>query len=365
MSKDFINDRIGEYLIPYIDEYVFDELSDSYLEKAGAKDILSGIPVPIKKTELTELTNLKIARSMAMVIGADVNFLHIDKYIEYIKRTFGEEIIPPLLNEGVELALKSEFEKACICFRGALLISGENSDALYCYGRACKDAYENGEGEEYVGRFKAESLDAFERMTLVSPEDERGFYFLGYAYLNLGLYMKAKLTFEEYLKLADVEPEETAGIPTEFLEDHKDIIQEVKDWVAKLESPVEVEKAYNLVLSGKYYQGIEALTPFTEDKRYKEWWPLYFYLGIAHKNYAGELLKDYSGEVRPEAYEPAITNFKKVLEFAPSDINTMEELIEIYETIKDDENAEKYRNKIKIVKKNMEEERAERNPDVS
>lgn len=346
-----IKDRISEYLIPYMDEYIFDELSDSYLEKAGAKDILSGIPVPLKKTDLAELTNVKIARSMAMVMGCDANFPHSDRYKEYIKRTFGEDFVPPLLNEGVELAVQGEYERACICFRGAMMIAPDNPDVFYCYGRSCKDCYENGEGEEYVGRFKAESLEAFERMTLIAPEDERGFYFLGYAYLNLGLYMKAKLTFEEYLKLADVEPEETAGIPREFLDDHNEIIQEIKDWVDKLDGPVEIERAYNMVLSGKYPEGVEALLPFTEDKRYRDWWPLYYYLGIAYKNL--------------DEMELAIENFTKVLKFSPSDIGTMEELVEVYDFIGDSEKADKYRKKIKVVQRNQEEERAEKNPYIS
>ena len=351
MKEELINDRIGGYLIPYLEEYLFDELSDGYLERSGAKDILSGVPVPIKKTELTELTNLRIARSMAMVIGCDINFPHKKEYLEYINRTFGKEFALPLLNEGVDLASSGEFERACICFRGAFFIDPDNIDSVYCYGRACKEAYENGEGEEYVGRFKAESLEAFERMTLMAPEDERGFYYLGYAYLNLGLYMKAKLTFQEYLRIADVEPEETAGIPVEFLEDHEEIIQEVKDWIGKLDGPVEIETGYNMILSGKYHEGIEVLSPYTEEKNYKDWWPLYYYLGVAQKSLGDP--------------DSAINNFIKVLSFAPSDIATMEELVEIYEAVGNDEKAEKYRNKISLVRRNMEEERAEKNPNLS
>ena len=34
MSEE-IRDRIGAYLKPYTEEYLFDELSDAYLKKAG------------------------------------------------------------------------------------------------------------------------------------------------------------------------------------------------------------------------------------------------------------------------------------------------------------------------------------------
>lgn len=213
-EMNMLQDRIGEYLIPRVDEFLFDELSDSYLAKAGIADILSGVPVPIRKTAMANLSTLVIAQNMAFIIGCDLNFKYRDNYVAYIRRTFTEEFAKPLIGDGVEAAAKSDFDSACIYFRAALLIDPENVDALYCYGRACKDSYEAGEGEEYIGRYKAESLDAFERLTLKKPDFDMGFYFLGYGYLNLGLYVKAKLTWETFRELSEnqEQKDEVAGM---------------------------------------------------------------------------------------------------------------------------------------------------------
>ena len=198
-------DRIYQYLAPHLNEMIFDELSYKYLEKAGLMDILADVPVPLRKDELNKITTLSIARSMAFVIGVDPAFKYKDNYVAYILRMFDKRFAEALIADGVDGASKNDFDYACIQFRAAMLIDPENINAYYCYGRACKDAYEMGEEEDFVGRFKAESLEAFEVATMKDPTHAEAHYFLGYGYLNMGLYMKAKLTWDEFMKLSDNE----------------------------------------------------------------------------------------------------------------------------------------------------------------
>ncbi len=332
-------DRIGEYLRPHTDEFFFDELSDAYLARTGMADVLTGVPVPIRKTELTGLTNVKIARSMATIIGCDLNFKYRDNYVAFINRSFGKDFARALVADGVDGAAKSDFDYACICFRAALLLDPENVDALYCYGRACKDSYEIGEGEEYVGRYKAESLEAFEKLTLAAPEFDMGFYFLGYAYLNLGLYLKAGLTWDEFLRIT-AEDEGAEG------DEKQKMREEVLEWKEKLEEPIKIEAAYNKILSGKFQAGIDELLPYTTDERFNTWWPMWFYLGTAYESIGDA--------------EEAEKAFLEVLRYSPSNIDAMKELVDIYTSLGNEERAAKYRTKIEIVNRNAEEFRAEK-----
>lgn len=327
-------DKICIFLAPHLSDYVFDELSDNYLEKAGIADILTGVPVPIKKTEMTSLTTLNIARNMAFVIGCDPQFKYCQNYVDYILRTFGVKFAEALISEGVEGAAKNDFDFACIDFRGALLVDPESADALYCYGRACKDSYEIGEEESYVARYKAESIEAFEELTIQKPDFDMGYYFLGYGYLNLGLYIKAKLTWEEFMKLAT---------------DDK-LREEIQGRLDVLDDPVEIEKGYNLILSGKYNEGVQILEAYT-DGDYKGWWPLWHYLGIAYKGL--------------DRVDDAIAAFKEVLKLSPSNIDTMEELIELYRFIGDEAMTRKYTDKVALIKENIEKDRAEKDSKLS
>lgn len=325
---DFLNmeDRIGIYLRPQTDSYVFDELSDNYLKRAELTDVLSGVPVPLKKTELDSISTLTIARGMAFIIGCDPWFKYRDNYINYIKKMFPVRFTEALIADGVAEAQKNNFEYACIQFRAAMVIEPSNVDALYCYGRACKDAYETGEEEDYIARFKAESIEAFEEVTLRKPDFADAYYFLGYGYINLGLYVKAKLTWEEFLKLSE----------------EKERQKEIKERLELLSEPVEIEEGYNLVLSGRMQEGIDVLSKYT-DSRFKDWWPLWYYMGVA-----------YRGMGMPEE---AVSCFLQVLKLSPSNMDTMKELVKLYELLGDDEKAEKYRKKVDIIAENIEKDR--------
>ena len=325
-------DRIGQYLRPHLGQIIFDELSESYLERAGLADILRDVPVPLRKTELNNITTLTIARNMAFVIGCDPAFSYRDNYIAYILRAFDKRFAEGLIADGVEWASKNDFDYACIQFRAAFQIDPENADAYYCYGRACKDAYELGEEEEFVGRFKAESLEAFEIATIKNPQLAEAYYFLGYGYVNMGLYIKAKLTWEEYLKL-------TEGRTGDAIEELR---KEIRGRLLQLAEPVKIEEAYNLVLSGKYEEGIAALSPYCEGA-FASWWPLWFYLGTAH-----EVL---------EHTEEAVDCFKRVLQYAPSNTDAMEELVHLYGQLGMADMQEKYSKKLAIVRQNAEEDR--------
>ena len=204
---DLINveDRISKYLTPYLNDYIFDELSSNYLNKSGLSDILTGVPVPIRKDEIESISTLTIAKGMSFVLGCDPNFEYKDNYVAYILRVSDKRFAQGLVAEGIERAQKKEYVYACIQFRAAMIIDPQNIDALYCYGRALRDAYEAGEEEDFIARFKTESIEAFEKVTLLRPDFADGYYFLGYGYINLGLYVKAKLTWQEFIRLSQDE----------------------------------------------------------------------------------------------------------------------------------------------------------------
>ena len=331
-----IEDRIGYYLVPHLEDYIFDELSEGYLQRAGIADILTGVPIPINKKNMMKLSTVDIARSMAFVIGCDPNFEYAPNYVAYINRVFPGEFVKALIADGVDGAAKHDYDYACIQFRAAMQIDPGNVDAMYCYGRACKDAYELGEDEDFVGRFKAESLDAFEQVTLRKPDFAEAYYFLGYGYLNLGLYVKAQLTWKDYIRLTEEKKDDEAV---------KELRKDVQIRLADLEEPVKVEQGYNLVLSGRFEEGIEALVPYKEGK-YKDWWPLWYYLGIA---YAELGMND-----------EAVSHLRQVLQLSPSNLETMEDLVKVYRRMGEEDLAAKYEKKIEVVKGNIELDKAEK-----
>ena len=335
MAQEVQKDRISEYLKLANSGLLFDELSKDYLGKAGVLDLLEDVPVPIVVGE-DGISTLTISLGMARVVGADNTFRYAPQYLEYIKRSFGDVAVRILVSEGAKSAGSGDYEVACMFFRAALMLEPRSLDALYLYGRALKDAYEiEGSDEQYVGSFKAEALDVFEVLTMLHPKFAMGYYFLGYAYLNLGLYTKAKLTWDAFMKLID----EGGDLPEGA--DVNDLRKEIAERLVSLEPAVTVELACNAIMGGDFAGGKRILEEHKDE--FEKWWPLWYYLGIAETGLANA--------------EAAIDCFKKALKYSPSNIEVMKELCAIYEATGDKVNLEKYTKKIEVVQQNMEDEK--------
>ena len=317
-------DRVAPYLLHKMNELTFDEFRPEFLIRAGIRDVFSGVPVPLRdedreafKTSGGLQSNI-IAENMARVLGIDPKFKHRSVYIEFIDRNFGEKAVDDMTRKAKDYADLEDYEDACIYFRAGLVLKHNDLAAMYGYARVLRTMYMNSDEQDYIGNLKAESIDFFEMTTECFPDFDMGWYYLGYMYLNLGLYTKAQLAWSEYLKWSRVQ---------------KDCL-EIKKRLEQLKEPVEIERGYNAVLSGRWGKGLEILERYKESG-YNDWWPLWYYLGVAY--------------ARTEQLHEAESAFKRALQSSPRHIESMRELTDIYEKTGDKTNLKKYRDKIKLV----------------
>lgn len=316
-------DRVGKYLKKYTKNFVFDEFSEDYIKRTNL-EYMRGVPIPLRKEDLEGFKGgegIKIQylqENVAWIMGIDPKFQYVEQYLKMLSGFAPKRIVNALVKKGRDLAEMKDFDAAAIHFRAALCILPDNIHAMYSYARVCRELYLSSNNAEYIGRFKAESIEFFELLVDFYPRYNQSYYYLGYAYLNMGLYIKAKLTWEQFLKRNG------------NLKDKKEITERLR----QLEQPVKIEEGCNAVLSGRYELGIDILEPFVETK-FKDWWPMSYYLGIAY--------------LRTGNRKEAVTSLKHVLTINPSHVESMEELADIYAEIKDKENETKYRKKAELI----------------
>ena len=326
-------DRIGRYFKKYLNKFVFVEFSEDFLSRAKAADVMRGVPIPLRRKEVKTFAGgdgvpmTIIAENMAWVIGCDPHFKYTEDYVKILNKIYNNKMFEILMKEGRDAAERGEMDDACIHFRASLCFQYDYLHSMYSYARACRVMYENSRNEEYVGRFKAEALDWFELLTETHPRFAMGFYYLGYQYLNIGLYKKAVLAWEEFLK---------------FTHNKKDR-KEIRHRIEQLEDPVRIEGGCLDITSGRYEEGLAVLEPYLQSQ-YKNWWPLHYYLGLGYQA---------SGRT-PDA----VAEFKKVLMINGSHLETMRELLAIYEAQDDKQNIRKFSEKIRLIEEAQAEEQA-------
>jgi len=327
-------DRIGKYFKKYLTKFVFVEFSDEFLKGTKIETIMRGVPVPLRKKDVSEFAGGKglmpnhIAENMAWVMGSDPQFQHNDAYVQYMLKMFNKNIVEQIMKLGRDAAELQDYDNACIHFRASLCVNPTYLHSMYSYAKVCRNMYEKSNNKEYIGRFKAESMDYFELITEIHPRFAQAYYYLGYAYLNMGLYAKAEATWKIFLRISRTAKDQ----------------KEIKNRIEQIKEPIRIEEGYTHILAGRFDEGIDILEPFLE-RKYKDWWPLHYYLGVAYKE-TGRM-----GE--------SVARFKNVLSMNASHLETMEELLSIYKSQGDKDNVTKFETKIKLIKSDLEREKKE------
>ena len=325
-------DRLKKYFTGRLDDLVFIDLSEGFVKGAEATMALAGVPVPVSRENMEglvggrEFKTIQLAENMTLVLGCDPEFKYKDEYLAFLKKAFSLRLIDIIMNRGAKAADDGDLYDACVHFRAALCLDENHPAAILAYARICQDIYTDSEDDEEIGSFKAESMEYFEKMTLVHPEVPAGHYYLGFAYINMGLYTKAKIAWEEFLEAGEKERGEAFSKSKEA--------EEIKGRLSELEAPVAIEEGCNHVIAGRYDAGLDILEQY-KDSEYGKWWPLHYYLGMAYSEI---------GEI-----EMAIDSFKAVLKLNASHTDSMKELADLYHQIGDNEMEQKYRKKIMLV----------------
>ena len=335
-SPDFRKreDKLSGWLDGEVRTFLFDSFSDDYCTRTGM-DFLRGVDIPLKPGDLAAfhgeggLAVTDLADNMALVIGANTQFRYRDAYISYLALYFNEKLVDVLAQKGAQELRDKHYRKSCIYFRAALLLDSQSREAMFGYACCCREWYLSMEGEdqqELIGILKGEASEYFEHVTRVYPEYGPAYYFLGYVYINAGQYKKAELAWKKFLEFSKEE-------------EARDDVREIRERLSSLADPVKIEEGVNCLVSGRLEEGLRILERYVGTE-YDSWWPLHYYLASAYRELG--------------FFEEAAEGFKKVLALQPSHEESCEALAELYMADGDAENAEKYRKKAEIIRKNRE-----------
>lgn len=303
--------RIDKYLLKKTDELAFITVKrDGEFNLEGYEIPKEGLNVPIKnevlvkgikeKTAQDGINSMSIADAMIYMIGIDPEFRYNEEYKKFLVA----------LEKQVKFNIRSysgymsrkffelgESTDALIYIKALITLYPEDIEGLYNYAIVCQDvatAYQKDNDLKGMNDFLLEAGEKLEKITNLDGKFALAYYHLGYHYYNQNQYIKAKVIWEEAMKL---------GLD-------EDIIAEIQENIGKMDSKVQYEEGYSLVFKGQCEEGLEKLLPLEEE--YNDWWNLLFIIGIAYKN-IGEIDK-------------AILYFEKILIIRPRQVDTLVEL---------------------------------------
>ena len=342
--------EVEKYFKKTMDQIVFINLNDNFVDKHPALRFLKGIPIPVMLSVVEEeakknggkgsFSPAAAAQAMVFVIGSDEIFPYAEQYKRFLKYNI-KGLRMAILSQGLDCAGVGDMMRAAILFRaadiyerwektteaikGPMLINSrtpESADALFNYARACRDIYmdENEEDEAKKVAFREESVRKFEQCIKEFPNFDQAYYFLGFFYMNKKRYEEAKELWTKFLKISADQA----------------MMDDVRERMGQVDDLILYEKGTLEVMNDRATEGLAILLPLYE--KYKEWWNLLFFIGLAYRK-LGE-------------YETAMPFFQEVIRLRPSQGDACNELGLCYASLSDFDNAEKYFKKAALLDDN-------------
>lgn len=359
MTRKRKKDRLKAFLTPMLSRFVFMSLQPSLTEKWGISKEMAEVKFPfeaedIKALELGGLSAVKLAENIAFLLGCDPQFNFARIYETFLHKIFGENLIKGLEARALKSVEKEDPLEAIAFLRCANKLESLSLSTTYNYGLLCRNIYEKPEmlskynldnikakikrDEEafetvIIGFFKAEAMETFEDISVKWPDFYMAHYFLGYDYLNMGLYNKSNLSFKKFMELSEQKNEgENSATDSKELSKYR---FEIGELIEYLIDPCKIEDGCNEVIRGRFKEGLKILELYEENEIYSKWWPMYFYLGTTRKELG--------------LWEAAVATLKRVLKLNPVHKESMELLVDLYYTKGDQENLIKYRKKLELL----------------
>ena len=306
-----MNFKIEKYLLKKAEELAFITIKhDGEFQIEGYKIPNEGLNVPIKndvlvkgikeKTAQDNINAMSIADGMIFIIGIDSKFKYNEEYKKFLD-AFKVKVNLDLKAYMGYMSKKyfdiGELTDSLIYLKAMITMYPNDIEGLYHYSIVCQEIAKQEQKSMNNDSMNAYLLEALSKLEMIIQIDESfslAYYHLGYHYYNQGQYIKAKVIWEEAMKL---------GIEEE-------LVREIQDNIGKMDFKVQYEEGYSLVFQGRNEEGLEKLLPLEDE--HSDWWNLLFMIGLAYKN---------MNEI-----EEAKKYFEKILIIKPHQVDALVEL---------------------------------------
>lgn len=269
----------------------------------------SSLPLPvITDNLLSELTSIeskneitieRIIEGILYLLGADIEFLHSERYIKILE-AYNKDIDKVIFTRAIKEFENNHLDKSGLYFRAYNSLFG-SVEGLFYYAMVLEALSKEEFNKEKIDKgnqFLEESTKILEEILNTDPKFYPSYYKLGFHYKFYEQYLKAKLTWEKALLLdPDLTRKDEIRIELENIE---------------YESGMEITENYLSNLN--YSKAIETLSNMIP--KFKADWKIYYLLGMSYRGFGDN--------------EAAIEYFKSSLEFNPENADIYNELGIVY-----------------------------------